>query len=380
MKVQRKRSGRGFTLVELVIGMALTLIVAGAAVYMLDHLMTSVAITTERAEIQANARAGVNQISQDLGQAGAGGFPWGGISLPSGAGSGNVLFAHDVNGVDYLTGNSFQNDEANPPSGARLYAVTPAYKLGPPNPFASPAVNTDGIVITYIDPTLNWTAYPTQQPTAISATGNSVTMPDGTTPAVNDPVQGLQPGDVMMLQNTNGAALGLVTKISGNQISFDAGDALGLNQIGAATGNIAALATSPGNYPPTTVFRVLMVSYFVEPLDASGNVLPPNTASAADYRLMRQINAQPPVPIAEHVVNLKFAYDLSDPNTSEQSSNVPDAQAGTPAAPAFSEIRNVYVAVTARSNAPDPTTGRYNYVSLYTNVSPRNLSFHDTYN
>jgi hypothetical protein len=362
------------------VAMAITVIVLGSAVYMLDHLMTSVAVTTERAEIQANARAGVNQIAQDLSQAGAGGFPFGGISLPSGTGATNVLFAHDVNAIDYLISNSFQSDEGNPASGARLYAVTPAYKLGPPNPFGSPAVNTDGIVMAYIDPSLNWSAFPTQNPTDISANGDTLTMPAGTTPGVSDPVLGPKVGDIMMLQNANGAALGLVTKTAGSQIFFAAGDALGLNQAAAAGGNIKSLANADGTYPPTTVFRILMVSYFVEPLDANGNPLPPTTESAADYRLMRQVNAQPPVPIAEHVVNLKFAYDLSDPSSSAQTSNVPDAQAGTPPAPVFSEIRNVYVAVTARSAARDATTGQYTYVSLYTNVSPRNLSFHDTYN
>ena len=97
-------------------------------------------------------------------------------------------------------------------------------------------------------------------------------------------------------------------------------------------------------------------------------------AGAVDYRLMRQVNGQAPVPIAEHVVGLLFSYDLSDPNPG--GTNSPDARimiAGVDTR-VYSEIRNVYVSVTTRSNRQD-RLGNYAYTTMATNVSPRNLSF-----
>ena len=207
-------------------------------------------------------------------------------------------------------------------------------------------------------------------------------MPPGTTPAVTDPAYGPKVGDLMLLRNVNGTAVGVVTAPpGGSTIQFSAGDPLQMN------GGIAGLAnpgSNPATYPATTVNRLLMISYYIQPLNAQGNPLPFNAAGATDFRLMRQVNALPPVPVAEHVVSLKFSYDLSDPNTAIETSNVFDAKipnpggGNPPTIPAYNEIRNVYVSVVSRSARANPD-GSFYYSTLFTNVSPRNLSFHDRY-
>jgi len=342
-----------------------------------------VATVTQKAEMQANARVGVNSIAQDLSQAGAGGIPWGGItSMPA-----NYKFAHDTNGVDYLTCNTINL------APSVLYAVFPADGCGP----VILTNNTDGIAMLYADPAYNWGGYTTTNITSLGAGGYQMVMPalpllsptppfnplpasQQPSPAVNDPVNGPKAGDLLMLSNANGYAIGVVTvNPAGNTITMAGGDFLSMN------GGIANIANAGlGTFPPTTATRVFLITYFIEPLDANGNPLGPTAVppTAVDYRLMRQVNAQPPVPVAEHVVNLKFAYDMNDPSSGVGTSNVQDATITNPAPPpatipAYNQIRNVYVTVTSRST---PTNkGTYLYATMYTNVSPRNLSFHDTY-
>src|SRR2546423_11136148 len=160
------------------VSMAVTLIVLTTAVTVFKKSMDAATTVTAKAEMQANARAAINGIVRDLTQAGSGGVPWGGITgIPVAS-----LFAHDVNGNDYLANNTYAQGV--------LYIVTPAWKSGPVtiNPDAE-----DGITLVYMDGSLdNWNASST---TAISAAGDQVTMPPGTTPAVTDPVYGPKVGD-----------------------------------------------------------------------------------------------------------------------------------------------------------------------------------------
>ena len=96
--MQRRRTNRGFTLVELMVSMAVTLIVLGTALTVFKKSMDAATTVTAKAEMQADARAAINGIVRDLSQAGSGGMPWGGITgIPVAS-----LFAHDTNGNDYF--------------------------------------------------------------------------------------------------------------------------------------------------------------------------------------------------------------------------------------------------------------------------------------
>lgn len=385
MPTKYRRSIRGFSLIELLVAMAITIIVLGAALMMFKKSMEASVMVALRAEMQSNARVAINSIVRDLNRAGSGGMPFGGIALANN----NAIFAPGVGGINNLAPNSYTR------GGGILYMVTPSPQAGPtlngnPNP-------TDGITVAYVDPTLNWGGAFTA--CVITNNGNTVTMPTGpagancappnppgVNPAINNVAAPVQIGDVFMLSNSNTPAgvAACVTAVNPNTgaISFANGDLLGMNNTGFANGlpipgSIASLQnqplTAPATYPPVTMQRLTVVTYFIQPLNNAGNPLDVTQGgNAADFRLMRQINAQAPVPIAEHIQALNFSYDLTN------LSNVPAADT-PPGTPVYNSIRSVYVAVTARSSRRNQF-GQYYTTTMFTNESPRNLSFRDRFN
>src|SRR5437879_12406372 len=88
---------RGFTLVELIVAMALGLMVLGAATAIFQSGMEATSLVVKRAEMQQNVRAGVNLIVKDVSMSGAGLRP-GGLALPNGAGASLSRFACDQSG------------------------------------------------------------------------------------------------------------------------------------------------------------------------------------------------------------------------------------------------------------------------------------------
>lgn len=370
---------KGFSLLELLAAVSIMLIVLGAATAVLKKAADTATVTFDRAEMQANARVAINSLARDLSQAGAGGavgFPFGGVTLPAGA---IVPFARDALGNNYLNNNAFANGV--------LTAVTPGFNDGP----TIDGVITDGITLVYLDqalftaPCSNWATTPVS---SVTPSGSQTTVTATLCPPINDPVYGLNLGDLIIVSNTNGAALGQITNLpSTNRIDFANSDPLGVNKPSAAFGNIAAILT--GN-PPTFISRIFVISYFIQALDVNNNPLPiagvgAPTPGAVDYRLMRMVDGQTPVPVAEHIVNLKFSYDLMSPTGVETSANAsaafPDGPV-PPGVPAYANIRNVYVSVTSRSPRPvNASAGGngYTYSTMSTNVSPRNLSFKNRY-
>jgi len=359
----KSRRNRGFTLVELLIAIVVTLIVMTAGMMMFKKSSDAIFIVAQKAEMQSNARVAVNSIVRDLSRAGSGGMTHGGIALPNTT----AIYAPPFAGAPF---GGIANVKNNVFSQGVLYMVTPGWQGGP----TINGQTTDAITVTYLDPDLDLTQKPTS---TISANGDSVTLDPSYTTVLNDPGTGVKVGDIFMLTNTKGSVAASVSGFvaGGTTIAFAAGDPLGMNDPNTtgAPGSINSLS-SGGVYPSVTLFRIFMVSYYIEQLDGNGAPLGVAAAGAQDYRLMRQVNAQAPVPIAEHTVSLLFSYDLSDANPG--GTNSPDAKimvAGVDTK-VYSEIRNVYVSVTTRSNRQD-RMNNYAYTTMVTNVSPRNLSF-----
>src|SRR5216683_3805014 len=78
----KKRNG--FTFVELLVGMAVTMVALAAAVLLLRDSTRANSNVTQTADMSDNLRAGLNLIVQDLIQTGTG-IPTGGISIPNSA-------------------------------------------------------------------------------------------------------------------------------------------------------------------------------------------------------------------------------------------------------------------------------------------------------
>ena len=368
-------SQRGFTLFELLIAMAISGIVLAGAVTLYQKSLQVSSIVTSRAELQAELRGAMNQIARDLNQAGTG-IPVSGIPVPTTATGGiNPKFACDSSGCYISAGNTFTKGV--------IYKVTPANSVG-----IATSERTDALVITYMDPIaaagdltssatgLDWSPYPT---TNITDSGDSLIMPAGTTPAVDDPQKGLNIGDLLLMQNDKGSAVCEVTGFNAatRQINFAVNDPLRLNQPAspAVSGTLAALAISPTpaigpHYKPTTVSRIMMITYFVRKDPVDGHLM-----------LMRQVNGRPPSPVAEYIEDLQVTYDALDDSTSPATlaANLPDAAVGSPAISKPGQIRKVNLILTARSPQLN-SNGQYDRMSIATSVGPRNLSFSDKYN
>lgn len=373
--MRSQRSQKGFSLFELLIAMAVGAVVMAASVLMYQKSVQVSNIVTSRAELQTEMRGAMNQIARDLNQAGTG-IPVGGISIPSAAGGGvNPKFACDASACYITASNTF--------TAGLLYKVTPGNNIG-----VTTSEATDSIVVTYMDPIaptgdvtssatgLDWSAYTT---TNITDTGDSLTMPAGTTPALNDPQKGLVVGDLLLMQNEKGSAIGTVTGFNAatGVISFAAaGDPLKFNQPAnpAVSGTLAGLRISPTpaigpHYKPVKVSRIMMITYFVRKDPADSHL-----------SLMRQVNARPPAPVAEYIEDLQISYDMLDDSTDPSTlvANVAGATLGTPAVAKPNQIRKINLRLTARSPQLN-AQGDYDRMSIATSIGPRNLSFYDTY-
>jgi prepilin-type N-terminal cleavage/methylation domain-containing protein len=379
MKLQR-----GFSLIELMISLAILITVVGIATTALvqaEHVTQAIAY---EANTQENLRAGMHFMVRDLMQAGEG-IPQGGITIPY-----NATSAVNRPG----TGTVFLN------SYTTLPAITPGYEAGQLATSINPVthavltgVATDIINIVYADNILQDAAgnylysYPIIQTApstpvcagTISATGASVTLAPAcfTMPGVTNPIT---TGNLIMFHNQNGTALEYVTSVAGQQINFASGDPAGLNQTADTYGTVAKLATTPGVFPPTTITRVWMVTYYI------------NSTNSQDPQLIRQVNypnyptaapVNPPEAIADDIENLAFSYAIdssTDPAgtyTVTPFTNGPGnaPQPILPDTPAQIRAVNVFLAGRSEQTYTALSTPTYLRNNLSSQVSVRSLSF-----
>lgn len=107
----------GFTLLELLVAMGLSMIILAVAFEIFNRLYDVSETVGALSEMNQNLRAGVNLIARDLTASGEG-IPIGGIPIPNGAGSTPVR--RPGPGVNYF------------PVGTTVWpALTPGYSLGP---------------------------------------------------------------------------------------------------------------------------------------------------------------------------------------------------------------------------------------------------------
>jgi hypothetical protein len=190
--------------------------------------------------------------------------------------------------------------------------------------------------------------------------------------AVNDPVMGLTPGDLLQLQVTigvgNGATsstvFGEVTKVQTApntakgepqyDVTFAAGDPLKMNQPTATKGSLQQVIGGTGS-----ANRINVVSYYID-----NSIVPP--------RLMRQTSGHTPIPLAENVAFLQFSYDLYDSSTGLLTDQ-PDCNKLTPNQITKINIKHMSVNSTLHG------TGGYQGLDLQTSVSARDLTFKNDY-
>jgi prepilin-type N-terminal cleavage/methylation domain-containing protein len=347
------RDQRGFTLVELLVSTAITLVVLAGAMTAFKDALDINQTGTMIADSTQNLRAATNLMVRDLMQAGRG-IPTVGLPIPSGAGSvainrpGPVGTAYTFDNINFTT----------------LPAIVPGPALGP----NIDGQATDIITVLMADPTLapltlNATPAVAGQPT-LAADGASL---DAGTSAtwVTDPATGVRAGDLVMFTNALGNAMQMVTSTLGTVVQFAAGDPLTLNQRAVAQGSIMQIIG--GGIPQTTAQRVLLVTYYVDVVSTPGSP-----------RLARRINASPGQALAGVVEDLDLSFDLVDGVTNPIAQKVvPVTLAGVLYTP--NQIRKVNLHVGVRSEEPSVRQHDYTRSHLTTVVSLRSLAYVDRY-
>jgi len=377
-----KRQQRGFTLVELMIAMGVTVVVLLGAVLAFRESVQVNSNVTQSSDINDNLRAGMNLMVQDLVQAGTG-IPTGGISIPNTQNAAGCNIGAPVNRPfgPAPAAITFQGPNAiTPGCNVILPAVEPGPAIGPiiASTDGTTAPQSDIITLMYADNTLALNqsaiirAVSVAPPLpacagAIAADGSSVTFDPVcvTLGAAGIPVAA---GDLILFSNANGNALQCVTSVAGQTLNFAANDPFNLNgRTTTETGGTLKQLQSPvgsGAYPPTSATRIWMITYYL-------NTSP---ADPLHPRLMRQVNFNNPQPVAESIERLQFAYNLAD-----GTNPAPSNQAAIPAGDNENELRAVTISLGARSAQRASGNPRFTRSNLSTPLALRSLAYFNNY-
>lgn len=357
-QVRSPGRGDGFSLIELMVSMTIMLIIVGGALTTFQSAVTLSDSATQIADANQNLRAGTNQLVRDVMQAGRIIGPEG-IPVPSGAGAGPI------------------NRPGPPPPAAALTFTLAAGSttLNLPDittgSVLGPVVNgtaTDIITLLTVDPF----TVPLETPPdgsvdpnegTIDPAGAFVTLPPGSLWLRGDAANGTPPikvGDLVLFKNVLGSAVQTVTRMDTSAIYFDSGDWFNFNQRSAPAGTVSQI--SGGGWTATTLFRLLMITYYVD------------TQSTTGPRLMRQVNhVLPPQALAGVVEDLRFTYDVVDgvTNPTERPS-LPFTIGGVTFT--SNQIRKVNIDVGVRSETRSRRSGDYIRNRLSTSVDVRSLA------
>ncbi len=374
MKTQKKRTS-GFTLMELLTAMAVSVVVLGAGVMMYKKALDVTNMVSQRSTVQSNARVGLDTLVEDLSQAGSG-LPAAGITVPTSSkfgcsASACGLYFYPLNGTT-----------------PTMFSVMPGYALGPS---INGGTATDVVTMAYTDrtPDLNtsglicstttnpgFDAYPL---TNVTLSPLAITFNANTCPTVGDPGFGFQAGDLVMISNSSGTVIQYVTDVNSSTRTLTFGsDPFGLNVTGTGAGSLGSLFSGstlpPSTSAPSTVaIKLDVITYsLVVPNLGTSSQLPP--------RLQRQVNGLSPQPVAEQVNDLRITYDVINAALGNPAASPPvlPLQGGVQSPTTISNIRKVNVKLVGVGGLSTPNIP-VQQVALTTSVSPRSLSFYDEY-
>jgi prepilin-type N-terminal cleavage/methylation domain-containing protein len=341
--VQHSNRLAGFSLLELVVAVAIFLIVTGAIYQLLNVARSDQFTANQKVEAMQNARMGMNAIGRDAINAGVGYAPTG-ANLPDNALTLLGLPADTDNQLDRLTpvigGDDLNENEFNPDGD-----------------------NSDQITFVYADDGFNGgqplpisTIVPSGSQLRINTAG-----PDGVIGTDDDYDNSVCAiGDLYVISTSTGQAIGQVTELpEDDKIDFANGDPLGLNKPGA-NGPIASIRPGPAGLSRiswvtylVTIDGVLVRRVYGNPANIAGVGVP---ASDEDRWLDE--------PLATGVLDFQCEYVLRDGRV------VTD-----PTASERMDIRQVRVTLRVRSPKIDPRTGLAQEVTLVSTFCTRNLGY-----
>ena len=321
----------GFTVIEMVVSMAIFGIVMGS-IYGLLHVARGGRInTSQRTEVLQGVRVALNAIGRDAINAGVG-YPNLGALIPD-----NKLT---------LVGGGSDTDTA-------LEFLTPVYVANNLN-----SVNgtlTDQVTFLYIDDVFNGGA---------SLPVSGVSDPSGTLTILTVQAgfnnSNCSVGDLYLITGNNASAIGMLTSKTGTTLlNFASTDPLGINSPGAKSA-IDTLVT------PASLLKLAMVTYYVSDEDGNGT-----GTGTLERRVFGGFNSSNSTlinwvdqPLAFGVENLQIQYVLANGTVVD-----------LPSATQMSDVRQIRATVTVRSPDIDPKTNQPYRSSVTSSFSTRNLVY-----
>jgi hypothetical protein len=200
----------------------------------------------------------------------------------------------------------------------------------------------------------------------------------------------VHPGDLIMLTKGSASCLLQVTIIDGQQLKFENGDSLNINQSASYNGTMHSMKdyappdkdeAGPNERLHTEATRIRMTSYY---LDVVTNPQRP--------RLVRRMNNGDPyifdntlgTVVAFDIENMQITYDIADGVTNPANVRMTDADmngtgACAPRACSPNQIRKVNLLLSGRSQHPLRVSGQFFHNTLMTQISLRSMAFVDRY-
>lgn len=359
MKLEGQKNVAGFTLIELMISFALSMIILASTVQLFKSGVEASTLISQRAELQQNSRAAINLISKDVSMAGAG-IPPGGIQLASGGTATASKYGCDQAGTCYVMTHLY-------PTGNYFYGIIPGPNNGVQGGGLIPSTgaSADSITVAYVDYGFPLFQYGCRVTNATTITLTApVPAPVPPLPAPNAPGVGLQLGDLVMISTNVGTVITEATTATATTVTLGSPDSLNINELGGAIGNLGYInGTNPGNVT-CAAYRVYVVTYYIQ--------VPVNGQSP---RLMRQVNGLTPVAVADGIIGLTISYDLFNDTTGLNNAEQRDPLSIAGVTP--NQIRKVNISVSAQSIGQDGAKSQSMQVA--TSISARNMSFRNRY-
>jgi type II secretory pathway pseudopilin PulG len=390
-----RSDARGFSLVELMISMGITMVIMGATMTVLADAARATDTARLVTTTNTGLRVAMDMLVRDLLQAGQG-LPTGrSITIPSGAGVTTIRMPGPPGTTPAVY--------TVPAGTTELNAVIPA-------PGRGPAVNnvpTDMIWILAADSSFENRALNALTDNSMRVALNRPRVPATANPVTQEAISNganitdggeddIEAGDLIMLTRGSVSALVQVTSVTAatNTINFAGGDSLGLNQTAAADGTVReyrdvdagaavqneAVDALTGKILSTAT-RIRMISYYIDA-----------TTDPQHPRLIRRMNNGHPTSfsntlgtaVAFDIENLQFTFDLADGDVNPTGIRMTAADIAVGGACGsvvcdLERIRKVNVLLAARARQPARSTRQLFRTSLLTQVSLRSLAFVDRY-
>jgi prepilin-type N-terminal cleavage/methylation domain-containing protein len=341
----------GFSMIELMISMAIMTIVTGAAFALIGSSIKFSSATYHLADTEQGLRSAQEIINRDLTTAGDGLKGIGTIQLP-------LAFVQSyltqtpvvISGNPNYVNMALVTSDDNVPGTTAVPQASPA---------ATVLGGTDRLTIL----TEDYTSFPL--PVTVLAGKITSSTPNTTIVVPSTDIGKFQAGEMYALLAQNSAAFFVISSVnsSTNTLTVTNGDVYSINQTGTGT---PINVVSVGGTAPSTIVRIQMIHYFVN----SNNLLIRRVFGVKGATFVDNV-------IAEHVTKMQFRYlvNLTDVNgfvpqpltqlaTSQQQLAVREVETTI----AVETLRAV-TAITANNN-----TGKQ-VISSTTATSVRNLQF-----